>query len=95
MEGLFASISLSPIASVVTDARSPDNPIVAVNRAFCELTGYREDEALGRNCRFLAGPETEPDARETLRHAVDRAAVRCWWSSPIIARTAALSSTRS
>ena len=70
MEGLFASINLSPIASVITDARLPDNPIVAVNRAFCELTGYREDEIVGRNCRFLAGPETEPPAREALRRAV-------------------------
>jgi len=70
MEGLFASINLSPIASVVTDARLPDNPIVAVNRAFCELTGYCEDEIVGRNCRFLAGPETEPGARAALRHAV-------------------------
>ncbi len=70
MEGLFASINLSPIASVVTDARLPDNPIVAVNRAFCELTGYGEDEIVGRNCRFLAGPGTEPAARAALRHAV-------------------------
>lgn len=70
MEGLFASINLSPIASVITDPRLPDNPIVAVNRAFCALTGYREDEIVGRNCRFLAGPETEPHAREALRRAV-------------------------
>ncbi len=70
MEGLFASINLSPIASVITDPRLPDNPIVAVNRAFCALTGYREDEIVGRNCRFLAGPETEPPAREALRRAV-------------------------
>lgn len=70
MEGLFASIDHNPIASVITDARLPDNPIVAANRAFCELTGYREDEVVGRNCRLLAGPETEPAAREALRNAV-------------------------
>ena len=70
MERLFASINVSPIASVVTDARRPDNPIVAVNRAFCELTGYSEEEIVGRNCRFLAGPGTEPAAQTALRGAV-------------------------
>ncbi|MGZ8286314.1 MAG: PAS domain-containing protein [Allosphingosinicella sp.] len=70
MEGLFASIDHSPIASVITDARLPDNPIVAVNRAFCDLTGYGREEIVGRNCRFLAGAETEPSAQAVLRRAV-------------------------
>jgi PAS domain S-box-containing protein len=52
-------IALSPIASVITNPRLPDNPIVAVNQPFLDLTGYARDEVLGRNCRFLAGPETE------------------------------------
>ena len=69
-EGLLASIDHSPIASVITAARMADNPIVAVNGAFCELTGFERDEIVGRNCRFLAGPGTEPAPRETLRRAV-------------------------
>ncbi|MDS4016156.1 MAG: PAS domain S-box protein [Candidatus Accumulibacter sp.] len=32
---------------------SPDAAIIAVNRAFTEITGYREDEVIGRNPRFL------------------------------------------
>ena len=36
---LFASIGLSPLATLVTNPRLPDNPIVCVNAAFCELTG--------------------------------------------------------
>jgi hypothetical protein len=55
---------------VLTDARQPDNPIVAVNEAFRRLTGYGDAEILGRNCRFLAGPETEPEAQAVLREAV-------------------------
>lgn len=69
-EPLLTSIRLSPIASVVTDARQPDNPIVAVNHAFLRLTGYEADEVIGRNCRFLAGPKTAPAAQSILRAAV-------------------------
>lgn len=67
---LFASIRLSPIAGVITDPRLPDNPIRAVNAAFMALTGYGEDELIGRNCRLLAGPETEEEPRAALRAAV-------------------------
>lgn len=61
------SIVCSPIASVVSDPRLPDNPIIAVNQAFCDLTGYGADQILGRNCRFLAGPATEPWLTERIR----------------------------
>jgi PAS domain S-box-containing protein len=69
-KALFASIELSPMATVITNPRLRDNPIVAVNRAFCLLTGYPREEIVGRNCRFLAGPETEASARAVLRHAI-------------------------
>lgn len=69
-EALFASINASPIASVITDPRRPDNPVVAVNRAFSDLTGYPAAEILGRNCRFLAGPDTEPWQTQSVRDAI-------------------------
>jgi PAS domain S-box-containing protein len=69
-KALFGSIELSPIATVITNPRLPDNPIVAVNPAFCALTGYAREEVVGRNCRFLAGPETEASARAGLREAI-------------------------
>lgn len=69
-EPLFASIDASPIATVITNPRLPDNPVVAVNRAFCDLTGYPAAEILGRNCRFLAGPDTEPWQTESVREAI-------------------------
>ena len=56
----------------ISDPRQPDNPLVYVNPAFCRLTGYSETEALGRNCRFLQGPETDQREldrlRDSLRH---------------------------
>ena len=64
---LLESILSSPIASVVSDPRLPDNPLVAVNEAFCALTGYAREEIVGRNCRFLAGPATEPWLTERIR----------------------------
>lgn len=69
---LFASIGLSPIATLLTNPRLPDNPIVCVNAAFCALTGYQEGEILGRNCRFLNGPSTEQDKRAALREAISQ-----------------------
>lgn len=67
---LIASIELSPIATAVTLTTRADNPLVAVNQPFCDLTGYSREEVIGRNCRILAGPETEPEARAALREAI-------------------------
>jgi PAS domain S-box-containing protein len=64
------SIRHSPIATVVSDPRQADNPLVAVNETFCALTGYKESEILGKNCRFLRGPDTETPQTDKLRHAI-------------------------
>ena len=69
-EALFASLAASPIATVITNPRLPDNPVVAVNPAFCALTGYPGAEILGRNCRFLAGPDTEEWQTQSVREAI-------------------------
>lgn len=69
-DDLFASIEFTPVATVITNPRLPDNPIVAVNEPFLALSGYSREEALGRNCRFLAGPETEQSGSAVLRDAV-------------------------
>lgn len=67
---LDAMIAHSPIASVISNPRLKDNPIIACNSAFIELTGYSADEIIGRNCRFLAGPATEPWLTEAIRSGV-------------------------
>lgn len=69
-ESLLASIRVSPIAAVISDPRLPMNPIVAVNDAFCTLTGYPIAEIIGRNCKFLAGPATEPWLTERISAGV-------------------------
>lgn len=71
LEKRFVSlVKESPIPSVISDPRLPDNPIIACNRQFCELTGYTSEEVLGRNCRFLSGPGTEPWLSEEIRRGV-------------------------
>ncbi len=57
---------------MLADAKQPDCPIVYVNHAFEAITGYGKGEVLGRNARFLQGPDTAPGARERLRQAVAR-----------------------
>jgi PAS domain S-box-containing protein len=69
-EQLFESIGLSPIATVISNPRRPDNPLEVANAAFCTLTGYTEREIVGRNCRFLAGELTEPWITDRIRNAV-------------------------
>ena len=67
---LLNSIEATPIATVVTDYGLPDNPVIAANAAFVALTGYPRDQIIGRNCRFLGGAATEPEARAALREAI-------------------------
>merc|ERR1712238_181645 len=56
---------------VVTDPSLPDNPIVYATQGFLNLTGYTLDQVLGRNCRFLQGPETDPKAVEKIRKSIE------------------------
>ena len=63
----FAAVEMTRMPMVVTDPRQPDNPIVFINGAFLDLTGYKQEEILGRNCRFLQGPDTDRAAIEELR----------------------------
>lgn len=79
-EGILAAVSPArvptkalsglPVALVLTNPTFEDNPIVYTNQAFTRLTGYLPDYAVGRNCRFLQGPKTEPEKVDLLRAAV-------------------------
>lgn len=55
---------------VITDSNKADNPIIYTNPAFLRITGYQLDEVVGRNCRFLQGSGTEPQAIAQIRTAV-------------------------
>lgn len=55
---------------VFSDPSLPDNPMIYVSDEFEAQTGYSPEEAVGRNCRFLQGPETNPHVIEAIRHGL-------------------------
>ena len=65
-----AVVESSAAGICIADMMQPDAPLIYCNRAFIELTGYSEDEALGRNCRYLQGPDTDPSALNVIRTAI-------------------------
>jgi len=67
---LISSLTSGQQNFVLSDPRLLDNPIVYASEGFYQLTGYTRDEVLGRNCRFLQGPGTDPKAIDVIRAAV-------------------------
>ena len=66
----FAAVEMTRMPMLVTDPNQDDDPIVFVNGAFLDLTGYKEEEILGRNCRFLQGPDTDRATVAEVRRAL-------------------------
>jgi PAS domain S-box-containing protein len=60
------------MAICLCDPHKPDMPIVFANRAFRHLTGYEEEEIVGRNCRFLQGPHSDRSSLVRIRNALAR-----------------------
>ncbi|MQM37900.1 hypothetical protein KBTX_01904 [wastewater metagenome] len=67
---LQRGIEASSNGVVMVDAQSPGLPMVYVNPAFTHITGYTRDEAIGHNCRFLQGADTDPADIERIRDAL-------------------------
>jgi PAS domain S-box-containing protein len=67
---LDRAVAASSNGIVITDPRVPDNPLVYVNPAFEEISGYTADEVLGHNCRFLQADDRDQPALDELREAL-------------------------
>lgn len=65
-----AAVRATRMPMIITNPRLHDNPVIFVNDAFSKLTGYEREEILGRNCRFLQGPDTDPAAVRAICKAV-------------------------
>ena len=68
---LSAAVLAAPTGIVVCDPNLPDCPVIYANPAFYRITGYSEEEVIGRNCRFLQGPGTNPRHIKALREAIE------------------------
>jgi PAS domain S-box-containing protein len=55
---------------VFSNPALPDNPMIFVSEEFERQTGYTAEEAVGQNCRFLQGPDTDPNAIEAIRYGL-------------------------
>lgn len=55
---------------VIVDTAAPGMPLIYVNGAFETITGYTSEEAIGRNCRFLQGTDTDQPELGKLRAAI-------------------------
>jgi PAS domain S-box-containing protein len=64
------AIDEAPLGFSIADATAEDEPLVYVNDTFLEMTGYRREEVLGQNCRFLQGKETDEKTVATIREAL-------------------------
>ncbi|KAK8120103.1 vivid PAS protein VVD [Apiospora kogelbergensis] len=55
-------------ALILCDLQQPDCPVVYANEPFTELTGYSQQEIIGRNCRFLQAPGGKVKKSSTRKH---------------------------
>ncbi|MBD2579725.1 PAS domain S-box protein [Oscillatoria sp. FACHB-1406] len=64
------ALAALPCGIAIADARQSNFPIIYCNPAFERITGYRQEEVLGKSCRFLQGPDTDPEAVSQIRAAL-------------------------
>jgi PAS domain S-box-containing protein len=64
------AIESNDSAISIADATQPDLPLVYVNPAFKQITGYDEKSIIGRNCRFLQGDDRDQPNLEIIREAI-------------------------
>lgn len=62
----------APEGIAISDATTPEHPVIYVNTAFEQLTGYSASDVLGTNLRLLQGDDRDQDGLRRLREAMAR-----------------------
>jgi diguanylate cyclase (GGDEF)-like protein/PAS domain S-box-containing protein len=65
-------VDSSPDGVAVCDAQQADCPVVYVNTAFTQLTGYPPSALVGTNLRMLQGEDRNQESRARMKEAMDR-----------------------
>ncbi|WP_417422136.1 EAL domain-containing protein [Halomonas sp.] len=68
---LERSVEASVNGILIADAEQPDFPIIYANQAFTVMTGYSQEEIIGKNCRFLQGAGSEPEVIQHIRSCIE------------------------
>ena len=71
---LEASMEESFNSVIITEA-DPGYPIIYVNPAFCELTGYGPHEVMGKSPSILQGPKTDQKVIDRLNADISQGRV--------------------
>jgi PAS domain S-box-containing protein len=64
------AMDAAPVGITISEAGGEDNPLLYINDQYTALTGY-DGNVLGKDCRFLQGPETDPESPARIRKAID------------------------
>lgn len=67
---LQKALDISFEGVMITEA-SPGYPIIYVNPALCDLTGYAVNELLGKSPAMLQGKNTDPEVLDELREKIE------------------------
>ena len=78
-------VESSSMSFIITDPSRHDDPIVFASKSFERLTGYTSTEIFGKNCRFLQGKGTDPNALQRIKKALAvRFLLICSCRSPLV-----------
>ncbi len=69
-EEIVRAIEDAPIGISLSDASLSDDPLVYINDAWEDITGYDREFTLGRNPRFLQGPATDAETKAAVGNAI-------------------------
>ena len=67
---LIKSLQEAKLNFVISSSLLPDYPLLYVSAGFLAVTGYTSEQVIGRNCRFLQGPETDVIAVARMSKAI-------------------------